>query len=1067
MKKEHLILGSLLVLFLGTFLYGPGITTAASNTMAASGSVVPHAEEYDTAAAQAADGSLNVLNRNWDFESADSDGGPQGYDYSVSGYSRMNASYKGDVHSGLYSGHLVVKGSESGSAYGYQVQYFDSYVMYISQQLVLDFYWNALHSPDVSQGANIYVQAQFSNVTSYNLYYYLSVGSSYQGNSTSRTSFFLNESVQQWNHFQRNLLDDFNSRPDWSASSNLYLSSLYFYMNSPSRPSDVTELVYDDVSITNNTAYDYLAGRNGDFESGNGNYWYNSGQSDYGHASLSDTCIHGGKALNLTASQEIDYSYSQAELHQYPGYPSIVPYASDILLLDFDWNYNDVLGGGSQDAYLYLYLSNDTYWAYIYFYLGYSSESSLPSNYTSQPTYSYYYFNASGIGSRGNWMHFHLDLYDLANGLGFSNLGLTQVEIDARSGGHSNAKTQVLIDSFRLICYPTGYPGFEIESDGRTSTNPIPGWMIDVGSTSAFNHTHDARSGSWALNITPGSGANTAIYRTTYFQQDNDSYVDFWWRLDEMISTSSSRAYIEMQYEYNYRIRYYVALDSHYNPTNDSSTVSYILPSVNTTGTWVHTTRNIANDLLEGLGEKDLNLASVYIRAYNDPAGRISVLLDDITIKDSTPPTGSPSAGKSVYYAPTAINVNADDNRAGVRNVAISYNAGSGWSDVAATYQFDHWAAEIPQLAWNTSVHYYVTITDYAGNIYVNNNAGAGFSFVIGDDIAPIVSLGLVEDGAIVSQVVYLVATADDVGGGIDHVELQVDSVGIADDLSAPYQFHLDTWMLTNGSHVVAAVAYDRNGNSANDSLTINVQNDVMAPQLTGLVINPSVPQYDQAVTFSVRATDATGLSNVTLYFRANGGTWATTVLAKSNGDIWSVEMAYSSLTQYNTVVEYYLVAYDSTPLTHSRHLGTATEPFSYTVGDSIAPALGVFGPSPSEPVRGTVQFTIHATDEGSGVHAVEFLVDGKLVSTTTSNVVSWNTADSTNANHTLTFNAIDNAGNVATFTIEYQVQNPEGIGAIGDSLATFMGSYGFFVGAGAVIIVLAIGKVLMKRRSK
>ncbi len=972
MDKEHAYLAFFLILFLGSTVCVPRTTTATSSTNVVSESVIPQVTDYTTAANQAADGSLNVLKRNWDFETADSNGGPQDWNYHISGYSRQNASYQDVVYTGSYSGQILSEGAQSGSAYSYLSQWFNPDITFLDEQLVLDCYWNAISSPDISQGGRIYVQVQFSNVTSYNLYYLLSAGSSVFSNTTYRTSFVLNGSLALWHHLQRNLLDDFNSRPDWSASSNLYLSSIYFYTESPSIPQGSTELVFDDVSIANSTAYDYMASRNGNFEDGNGNHWGYSGQSDYGYASLSDTSLHGSKALNLTVAQTMDYSYSEADIYQYPGDPSLIPYAPEVLLLDFDWNYNDIPDAGQQEAYISLSFNNNTYWSYVYFYLGYDLGSSLSSNY-SQPSYSYYYLKSPGFGTRGEWVHFHLDLFDLVDSLGFSNLGLNYLEVHVDSSGHSNAVTQLLVDSFRLLCYPTGYPGFELESDGTSGANPIPGWWVNQGSNSDFNHTHDARSGNWALNITPSSGTTASLYRNTYFQPDNNSFLDFWWRLDELTSSSSSCAYIQLTYQGNYQVRYYMAMDSHSGLSNYSSAVSYVLPNLNTTGTWVHTTRNIASDLLDGLGLVGLELVQFEFHVYNEPAGRISVLFDDATLKDVTPPTGSPSVGTAVYHAPTLINVDADDNRAGVRSVVISYSTGAGWNDISATNSISHWEAYIPMLAMGTTVGYYVTITDYAGNVYVNNNGGENFTFVVGDD-------------------------------------------------------------------------------------TPNT--------LAGLSITPLAPQYGQGVTFSVIVKDAAGLGNVTLYYRASGGSWSAALMSNASAEVWSTTLNSPSISQWATVVEYYVVAYYETPVAHTKNLGTAGAPFNYAVGDLTPPTIGVLGPSPLEPIRGTVQFVVHAADEGSGLHTIQFLVDGELVSTLTSDVVSWNTADATNGNHTLNFNALDNAGNTATFTVVYEVQNPEGIEAILDSLSTIMSSYGFFVGAGTMIIVFGIGKVLMNRRS-
>ena len=95
------------------------------------------------------------------------------------------------------------------------------------------------------------------------------------------------------------------------------------------------------------------------------------------------------------------------------------------------------------------------------------------------------------------------------------------------------------------------------------------------------------------------------------------------------------------------------------------------------------------------------------------------------------------------------------------------------------------------------------------------------------DSIAPTVTLTSPSAGAAVSGSVSVAATAsDDVG--VARVRFLVDSTPIgADDTTAPYSISWNTAAAANGSHTVAAIAFDAAGNSASATLNVIVANDI------------------------------------------------------------------------------------------------------------------------------------------------------------------------------------------------------------------------------------------------
>jgi glucose/arabinose dehydrogenase/peptidoglycan/xylan/chitin deacetylase (PgdA/CDA1 family) len=89
------------------------------------------------------------------------------------------------------------------------------------------------------------------------------------------------------------------------------------------------------------------------------------------------------------------------------------------------------------------------------------------------------------------------------------------------------------------------------------------------------------------------------------------------------------------------------------------------------------------------------------------------------------------------------------------------------------------------------------------------------------------------------------------------------------------------------------------------------------------------------------------------------------------------------------------------------------------TTPDTIAPLVSITSPTASSTVSGIVNITASSTDNVA-VAGVKFLVDGVLIGsedTASPYTASWNTASSTNGNHTISAVSRDTSGNIATST--------------------------------------------------
>lgn len=92
------------------------------------------------------------------------------------------------------------------------------------------------------------------------------------------------------------------------------------------------------------------------------------------------------------------------------------------------------------------------------------------------------------------------------------------------------------------------------------------------------------------------------------------------------------------------------------------------------------------------------------------------------------------------------------------------------------------------------------------------------------DVTPPVVSLTYPSSNSTVQGTVQVTANASDIKG-IARVDFYVDSVLKLSDTAAPYIYSWDTTTIANGPHTLVAIAYDTSNNSAQSSVTVQVQN--------------------------------------------------------------------------------------------------------------------------------------------------------------------------------------------------------------------------------------------------
>ncbi len=130
----------------------------------------------------------------------------------------------------------------------------------------------------------------------------------------------------------------------------------------------------------------------------------------------------------------------------------------------------------------------------------------------------------------------------------------------------------------------------------------------------------------------------------------------------------------------------------------------------------------------------------------------------------------------------------------------------------AGTYYF---GIVLKQAGRTVTTAYTTTITYYSGE---DPNPD--------DTVPPTVSLLAPATGAIVSDTISISATAADADSGLDYLSCSVDGTSLGSDFSAPYGWTFDTTAVADGFYTIDVTAYDNAGNSATDSISIEVYND-------------------------------------------------------------------------------------------------------------------------------------------------------------------------------------------------------------------------------------------------
>jgi hypothetical protein len=141
-------------------------------------------------------------------------------------------------------------------------------------------------------------------------------------------------------------------------------------------------------------------------------------------------------------------------------------------------------------------------------------------------------------------------------------------------------------------------------------------------------------------------------------------------------------------------------------------------------------------------------------------------------------------------------------------------------------------------------------------HIRVQRYSGSGttgyyfrFSVVESDTTPPTVSITSPSNGATVSGTINIAASASD-NIGVTRVDFYAGGHFQGSDSSAPYSISFDTTTLSNGGTTIQAIAFDAAGNSASDSISVTINNQVSSPGTCGETprVTGSMPWWNDAI---------------------------------------------------------------------------------------------------------------------------------------------------------------------------------------------------------------------------
>lgn len=281
----------------------------------------------------------------------------------------------------------------------------------------------------------------------------------------------------------------------------------------------------------------------------------------------------------------------------------------------------------------------------------------------------------------------------------------------------------------------------------------------------------------------------------------------------------------------------------------------------------------------------------------------------------------------------------------------------------------------------------------------------------IGDVTPPTVAISTPTDGSTVNGVIQVSANASD-NVTVLKVQFFIDGVMVATMTgTSPYSGNYNTALLSDGSHTIMAKAFDGAGNTATNSVTINVANSDTTPPTVSIDTPTAGSTLAGLVPMKVTAADNVAVAKV--WFMADGVVFSTKTTSPYTETLNTTRVPDGPHTLTARAFDF------------SGNSSSVTISVIVSNADNTPPTVSLTAPANNATVSGQVTVSANASDN-IGVASLAFVLDGKIVTTLSAAPYTTN-LDSTqiaNGAHTLSAVAADFKGNIASDTIHITVNN-------------------------------------------
>jgi len=211
------------------------------------------------------------------------------------------------------------------------------------------------------------------------------------------------------------------------------------------------------------------------------------------------------------------------------------------------------------------------------------------------------------------------------------------------------------------------------------------------------------------------------------------------------------------------------------------------------------------------------------------------------------------------------------------------------------------------------SAGYSTTIDENYMNVYVKSDRPTEI---------PLVRIDQPLNESYVAGLVEVEMYVDD--EDFERAELLIDNISVVELTSTGshvFEWNTSAPEYADGSNTVLLKAYDVNGNSDEDSVTVTVDNT--SPMIADPIWAPTEPITSEEVIVSVGVSDAggSGIKNVNLCYQTNGD-WSLLQMIKSN-EVWTATIPGQS---EGVNVTFFVEAFDNVG---NHAISEGTEPYS------------------------------------------------------------------------------------------------------------------------------------------